>query len=193
MLAKEAQIQWTKLKENYRKCLKRREKATRSGAGRTQLPSCQYYRELQFITDTIANRPTCSNVSPTATPNMFAPPSPSNNSQTYPDFAVDSTLNERSVPSPATIAVPSLVTVNEAPPTKKRKNDMKDDVNSLLMASIKRDLIATESAKSDDKDPDTLFCLSLVQDFKELPAPKKRQARVKIMQVLCEMHNDDIA
>ena len=186
-------MQWTKLKENFRKCLKRREKATRSGAGRTQLPSCQYYKELQFITDTIANRPTCSNVSPTANPNMFAPPSPSNYSQTYPDFAVDSSLNERSVPSPATIVVPPPATVTEGPSNKKRKKDMKDDVNSLLMASIKRDLIATESAESNDKDPDTLFCLSLVQDFKELPAPKKRLARVKIMQILCEMHNDNIA
>ena len=95
--------------------------------------------------------------------------------------------------SPAAIAVPSLATVSEESSTKKRKNDTEDDVNSLLMASIKRDLIATESAKSDDKDPDTLFCLSLVHDFKELPAPKKRQARVKIMQDFCELHNDNIA
>ena len=147
-------MQWTKLKENFRKCLKRREKATRSRAGRTQLPSCQYYKELQFITDITAHRPTCSNVSPTANPNMLAPPPPSNYSQTYPDFAVNSSLNERSVPSLATVVVPSPAAVTEGPSTKKRKKDMKDDVNSLLLASIKRDLITTESAESNDKDPD---------------------------------------
>ena len=69
---------------------------------------------------------------------------------------------------PATIVVPPPATVTEGPSNKKRKKDMKDDVNSLLMASIKRDLIATESAESNDKDPDTFFCLSLLQDFKEL-------------------------
>jgi len=61
------------------------------------------------------------------------------------------------------------------------------------MASIKRDPIATESANAYDKDTDTFFCLSLIQDFKDLPATKKRLVRVKIIKVFCEMHNDNVA
>ena len=70
------------------------------------------------------------------------------------------------------------------------------DVNSLLMASIQRDLNKPQqplpqAQEPEEKDPDTLFCLSLVQEFKELPPNKKRIARVKVLQVLCEMHGDD--
>ena len=52
-------------------------------------------------------------------------------------------------------------------------------------------LTSHESKMSDDKDPAILFCFSVVQDFKELPAPKKRLARIKIMQVLSHLHSDD--
>ena len=44
----------------------------RSGAGKTQLPTSQYFKELQFITDTVTNRPTSSNVP--STPEIFTPP-----------------------------------------------------------------------------------------------------------------------
>ena len=113
---------------------------------------------------------------------MFAPPFPLNSSHTYPNFEVNrpSSLNKRSVPSPATIVVPSPATfvvpspatITEGRSTKTRKKDMKDGVNSLLMASIKRDLITTEAAVSNDKEPDTLFCLSLVRDLKNSPVLK---------------------
>ena len=60
------------------------------------------------------------------------------------------------------------------------------------MESIQRDLNAPppQPHKPEEKDPDTLFFLSLVQDFKDLSAGKKRIARVKIMQIITDMHGD---
>ena len=48
---------WTKFRENYRKCLNRRKKATNSGAsGRQLLPTCQFFKELCFLSDAIGVR-----------------------------------------------------------------------------------------------------------------------------------------
>ena len=177
-LAKDAQSHWTKLKENFRKCLKRREKATRSGAGKTQLPTCQYFKELQFITDTVTNRPTASNV-PTITDIFRPPPSPAIVPETYDK---DDSTTSSSYP------------ITTTPVAKKRKGDVSSsDVNQMLIQSIQRDLNAPppQPQRQDEKDSDALFCLSLVQDFKDLPARKKRIARVRIMQVISDMHGDD--
>ena len=42
---------------------KKRELATRSGAGASRLTVCRLYEQLQFLRDTLANRATASNVS----------------------------------------------------------------------------------------------------------------------------------
>ena len=157
---------------------------TRSGAGKTQLPTCQYFKELQFITDTVTNLPTISNV-PTSDPALFTPPpSPA---LPPPSPAISDTYDNNDNPTP-----PS----NATPVAKKRRRDISSsgsDMNQLLMQSIQRDLnTPTQPAKQDEKDSDTLFCLSLVQDFKDLPARKKRLARVKIMQVISDLHGDDV-
>ena len=81
-------------------------------------------------------------------------------------------------------STPTAASVSKTPTTtKRRKKDMSDDVNSLLMASIQRDLNKPQQPlpqeqEPEEKDPDNLFCLSLVQEFKELPSNKKRIARV---------------
>ncbi|XP_028412543.1 uncharacterized protein LOC114535434 [Dendronephthya gigantea] len=54
--------EWEKLKDNYRKCLQRREKMTRSGAGNKKLPTCNFFTELSFLKDIVSNRKTMSNV-----------------------------------------------------------------------------------------------------------------------------------
>ena len=53
---------WSNLKENYRKCLKKKEQRTRSGAGSSKLPTSNYFTELSFLTDTLKNKPTNSNL-----------------------------------------------------------------------------------------------------------------------------------
>ena len=120
----------------------------------------------------MANKPTVSNVpSPTPTPDLFTPPQ---------------NLPQNSTPA-------AIVSKTPTTSTKRSKKDMSNGANSLLMASIQRNLNTPQpqAQESGEKDPDILFCLSLVQDFKALPAKKKRAARVKMVQVLCEMHGDD--
>ena len=55
--------EWGKLRENYRKTLTKREKATRSGAGNKKpLPTCNYFTELSFLSDSMSNRSCTSNI-----------------------------------------------------------------------------------------------------------------------------------
>ena len=189
-IAKEAKLEWSKLRENFRKCLKRREVATRSGSGKTQLPSCQFFKELLFIKDTVSNRPTSSNV---PLPDLFTPPpSPGIESATV-------TSENSSIMTTAATPVLPVVTSGRSntstSSTSKRKKDS-DELNTLLMASIKRDLSSqTSSSQSSgsnlvENDPDKAFCLSLVEELKSLAPCKKRLARVKMLQVLCEAHED---
>ena len=64
-----------------------------------------------------------------------------------------------------------------------KNNNSADNETSLLREAIKLDI---EKAKSgEDKDPDRLFCLSLVQEFKEL------NARFAILKLFCELHESD--
>lgn len=53
---------WKNLKDNFGKCLKNRIKMTRSGAAAETLPKCKLFDQLYFIKDTVANRPTISNI-----------------------------------------------------------------------------------------------------------------------------------
>ena len=53
---------WKGLKDNYRSCNDRREKATRSGAAATSLPTCKYFKQLQFLKHTVIARDTDTNL-----------------------------------------------------------------------------------------------------------------------------------
>ena len=53
---------WTKLRENFRRCLNHQKKATISGAGGEQLPSYQFFEELMFLKDVIGVKLTISNI-----------------------------------------------------------------------------------------------------------------------------------
>lgn len=54
--------EWDKLKDNYRKCLQRREKITKSVAENKKFPTCSYFTKLSFLKDIVSNRKTISNV-----------------------------------------------------------------------------------------------------------------------------------
>ena len=54
--------EWGKLRENYRKCLRKREYKLRSGAGGGKLPSCSFFEQLSFLRDTLVNREAESNI-----------------------------------------------------------------------------------------------------------------------------------
>ena len=135
----------------------------------------------------MTNRATTSNVP--STPEIFTPPA-------SPAMITETIEKDNSATNPTSFTTtPTSFTttpVHSTPANKKRKRDMSSDVNGLLMESIQRDLNAPppQPHKPAEKDPDTLFFLSLVQDFKSLSAGKKRIARVKIMEIISDMHGD---
>ena len=67
-LEHELQKLFERLRDNYRRCLRRREKATRSGAGHKKLPTCDFFGELSFLHDVTSARPTASNIFTTPPP-----------------------------------------------------------------------------------------------------------------------------
>ena len=49
------------LKDTLKKCIDKRNKMTKSGAGATTLPKCKYYDEMMFLNDKNSNVSTQSN------------------------------------------------------------------------------------------------------------------------------------
>lgn len=61
-----------KMRDNYRRCLRKREKITRSGAGVKKLPTCDFFHELSFLSDVMSTQQTDSNLStPSPPPAVF--------------------------------------------------------------------------------------------------------------------------
>ena len=50
------------LKDNLKKCLDRRSKATKSGAAASKLATCKYFDQLGFLCSKVSNKPTESNL-----------------------------------------------------------------------------------------------------------------------------------
>ena len=84
----------------------------RSGAGKTQLPTSQYFKELQFITDTVTNRPTSSNVP--STPEIFTPPA-------SPAMVTETIEKDNSATNPTSF---TTTPVHSTPANKKLKRDV---------------------------------------------------------------------
>ena len=53
---------WKNLRDNFSKCLKSRERKTRSGTVASTLPKCKLFTQMLLLKDSILNRPTISNV-----------------------------------------------------------------------------------------------------------------------------------
>ena len=162
--------EWEKLKDNYRKCLQRRERMLKSGSGSKKLPVCNFFKELSFLKDSNASRKTASNVS-------FNVATDNSTSQ---DFTTDATTT-------------TTTTSTSAPPQKtgKRKHvasEIELGIDAMIVKALAGD--KEETQKVGDSDEDQLFCLSLVSMLKSLPTKKKRYARMKIEELFYELSDD---
>ena len=173
---------------------------------------------MSFISDSVSNKPTASNVPiqqqalPSNTDILTPPPSISE-PMSPAMFSYDRQVSPQTPLSANTVALqtplqPRPVLIQSAPAqasqattvSRKRKNK-NDDVNSVLLESIQMDIqqkkidMQTQQnhiQTTETQDPDTLFCLSLVQEFKDLKkSSKKRAARLQILKVFCDMHDSD--
>jgi len=182
--------------------MKKRENLTRSGAGAKTLPSCSFIAELSFISDSISNRETHSNVQIN---NLMQPRSNLDLLNVETDDSYSHLLVSTQGLSPVSTAtnctrnsLQSPTSSKETPTNiskttktrKRKKTDIDFELDSVLAESIKLDI--EKSKQNDTEDPDRLFCLSLVQEFKDLKTPKKkRKARLEILRIFCDLSNSD--
>lgn len=205
--------EWEKLRENYRKCLAKREKATRSGAAAKKLPTCNFFVELSFLRDTLLNRRTESNLPqppggilprlPNALPQPPANPAqphanpaqpPANLPQTpdndRPVYVGELTAHDPAAPSTTLHDFSSPFKKQKYENNKKKKaNDIQLGIDALLVKALTKDLCpspeqAPKQGSKEKDDPDLLFCLSLVDTLKRLDGRKKSLAKMKIQEVL---------
>ena len=159
----------------------------KSGAPGSKIPSCKFYKELNFLKDIVTNRVTTTNLAiPESDINVTTPPG----SQTF-------TLQQQMSPCHPVVSQSSeellqltahnheLKTVTPKQDKKgKRKTSATDEVNEFDKACL--DLLQKKS----NTDADTHFCLSLVENLKSLPPKKKLLAKSKITTVSIEMCDD---
>ena len=157
--------EWEKLKDNYRKCIQRRDRMTKSGSGSTKLPVCNFFKELSFLKDISSNRKGTSNV-----PN--------------------STLNQTNTEDTTTVPSSSIPTKRND--KRKHSSDIELGIDAMLVKALSSGDKShkDESVERNITDEDELFCLSLVGMLKSLPNKKKRYARMKIEGIFYELSEE---
>ena len=74
--------------------------------------------------------------------------------------------------------------------TRSSKRKPASTVNVLLTKALMNDL-GKDQEKNVSEDRDELFCHSLVDSFKNLPRKKNKIAKIKVLQLLLELEEDD--
>ena len=153
------------LKDNYRRCIRKREQATRSGAGQKKLPTCDFFGELSFLRDVMTSRKSENNIE------------------------VDLTLDDSQINPPAATSADldkgeSQPEVTDSKAIQKARKQRSDQIDDLLAISLVTDLsnarkenINTNGKKMQQDDQDVLFCSSLVESFKNLEGKKNKLSK----------------
>ena len=183
--------EWGKLRENYRKTLAKREKATRSGAGNKKpLPTCNYFTELSFLSDSMSNRSCTSNIPLSLSSPLSSPAS----AVDMEDSIVDESLYAAQ-PAPVEIHSKSeKIKSTSYARKRKRSIDSDESADLLLVKALDKHLNqASEQSqpRPQEEDDDRLFCLSLVKTLKKLNGKKNALAKLKIQQVLFDIQFED--
>ena len=180
-----------KLRDNYRRCLRKREKLTRSGAENKKLPSCEYFAQLSFLKDIMTGRTTCSNIppfmSPPSSPCLVSEATPSEETSDL----IESNFSNNENHSDETLNMLSPVHTENTQKRLTQKSGKKrksKDIDELLALSLEEDMNKKKETKEDDAD--SLFCRSLIPEFKALSKQDKKRAKVKVLQVLMEFDED---
>ena len=199
--------EFKKLKDNYRKCIKRRQiEKLRPGK---HTPMCNFFNELSFLNDHMGNL-----IDVSRTENISSPPLPASSIVILKHLAPAKQINE-------TVKVQNL-TKTEAPVYSRTELSQPPSKNSFTSSSHNnnnnyQNILSNSSmvaavtpshrpppekkiriirSANDDTDsfnskPDThqLFCDSLVDPIRNLPPKKSKLAKMKIMQILYELED----
>jgi hypothetical protein len=71
------QRQLKNLKDNFKKCLDKRQRMTKSGAAASSLPRCKYFEQMKFLHEKTSNQATESNLTYSQNSVQQVTPSPS--------------------------------------------------------------------------------------------------------------------
>ena len=187
--------EFKRLKDNLKKCMDRREKATKSGAPQSKLPQCKYFTQLLSLTDKTVNKPTESNVSiiisegedlieesplelqpTTSTPSKTQSVSQSCTNGNIGSRSQFHDLEAQPSSTSAKKSKPLLTNTSDTSQPKKSHAELAHVVDSMLVKAL-QDMQNNES-KSDglntEDDEDSLYCRNLIPIFRELPLKKKR-------------------
>ena len=164
---------WKNMKDNFSKCFKKRERMTRSGAPAATLPKYRLFDQLLFIRDTVANRPTVSNINLQSEDgeNLFTSPQ----SPLCPPAGACSSFNSDKPQKPQ---LPLKRRLNSADSVDK-KHESIDPVDKALLK------VLDNTPKIQGlEDPDVAFAHSIVPILRALPPKKNRMAKVDIQKLL---------
>lgn len=169
---------WKNIRDTYRKCNKRRDLATRSGAGYKRLPECAYFNQLSFLRDTVTSKQSESNF--TLTPNN-ATQSPSVDADVVDD---EPSRSSRHSPVSSTSEqlgkeVPALI------PTKRKfRAREREDISTVLDLQLINHLKKQGQDESTGRSENESFCKSLIPILDRLDNRKNQLVRIQIQQVL---------
>ena len=158
---------WKNLRDGFVKCLKKREVLTRSGAGKTKLPTCKFFDQLHFIRDTIIHRSTESNFNPVI--------------ETFDDEVLEQEhdLSISDMASPvSSVKTPE---VDRPKHKRQRKNEVIEEVApTTYEAALVEKLSKKTSA-------DAHFLLSLEPILNRLSPKLNQKAKLNMQQILFEI------
>ena len=169
---------WKNIRDTYRNCNKRRDLATRSGAGYKLLPECAYFNQLSFLRDTVTSKQSESNF--TLTPNN-ATQSPSVDADVVDD---EPSRSSRHSPVPSTSAqlgkeVPALI------PTKRKfRAREREDISTVFDLQLINHLKKQGQDEATGRSENESFCKSLIPILDRLDNRKNQLVRIQIQQVL---------
>ena len=192
-LAKEVEKEWRRLRENYRKCLKRQELASRSGAGAKTEKTCQFYDELTFLKEIFSNRERSSNINESILAPISSPPPHIENyhqNQPSPLLSPSCSSFNSLEQSPNTASSPVSFNIQSKQKISKKRKQPNGDLKDALTKALLTEEQTTPRNSVDEKDSDTLFCLSLVESLKKLPSKSNKRVRIKIMEVLLDLEDE---
>ena len=160
-----------------------------------------------FLSDIISHANTESNLSLPNNVDIPSPVSPDSLASSTSRTSPVSLASPTSLASSASFSSPQELNTDTDSskyvaklPYRKRKKDIAANVDLMLVNTLKEMNAAPKSTPisspdvgktMDNKDSEHMFCQSLVQQLKSLPAQKNKLARIKIQQVLYDIEFSD--
>lgn len=165
------QRKWKSLRNSYAREQTKR-KTLKSGSGSKSWKTYVYYNQLSFLSTFVGNKQTTSNIDNGDEQEFIEaqPTSDSENNDHTNDSGDEYTYED---------------TITQARSSKRQKTQNSDSESQLFM-SIQKSLDQRNQITKSMDDPDRLFLLSLIDDFKQIPADKKMQIKLKITQTISD-------